>query len=199
MVAAVACAVPLELLYWVLWLLPTAGQVTLLDLPPWNTTRTTGWLRWPLARLTHVVGVHMFHLKGIAADWHPTGSGDTAMNYVQVVLTLAITAAGAVVWTAFDEARLHRGHGPREYHTAYVWLRLLLRFTLAVTLLSYGFAKVFPGQFGAAPRLSELRRDGKAVFHAPAAGEPLPLAADMLPMWRFIGTAWTAATTRLPR
>jgi hypothetical protein len=111
------------------------------------------WFAWPLGRLAHVVGVHVFHLTGEAADWHMTGSGDTAMHYTLMFCIAVIAVVGTLVWSAVDERR-----GRREYRTAYAWLRLALRFTLAITLLGYGFAKVYPLQFGYTPSLNELNR-----------------------------------------
>src|SRR5580698_6849106 len=138
-------------LYWALYTLPARGAASLLDLLPWGGDKLSAWMGWPLAKLAHWAGVHIFHLTGEAADWHPTGSGDTAMNYVLTACVFVLALAGTAIWSAIDERR-----GRREYRTAYAWLRLVLRFTLAVTLFEYGFAKVFPGQFGLAPDLREL-------------------------------------------
>lgn len=104
-----------------------------------------------VAQLAHVVGVRVFHLSGVGADWHPTGSGDTAMQYRLVFCVAVLAIVGTIVWSAIDERRRRR-----EYRTAYAWLRLALRVTLAITLLGYGFAKIYPGQFGAGPGLGEL-------------------------------------------
>lgn len=84
---------------------------------------------------------YVFHLKGVAATWHPTGSGDTALNYVLYAGMAAIAVVGTLVWTILDQRR-------EEYRTGYAWLQLGLRFTVAVAMLAYGFSKVFPKQFG---------------------------------------------------
>jgi hypothetical protein len=141
-------------LYWLLYILPSAGAVSLFDLLPFGGigNKLSAWFAWPLAQLAHVVGFYVFHLGGDGADWHPTGSGDTAMQYTLVFCIAVIAVVGTVAWSAIDERR----HGRREYRTAYAWLRLALRVTLAITLLGYGFAKIFPGQFGLAPGLAEL-------------------------------------------
>lgn len=142
-------------LYWLLYIVPVAGAVSLFSLLPFgglgNMLNT--WFAWPLGRLAHVVGVHVFHLAGEAADWHMTGSGDTAMHYTLTFCIAVIAVVGTLVWSAIDERR-----GRREYQTAYAWLRLALRITLAITLLGYGFAKVYPLQFGFTPSLNELNR-----------------------------------------
>jgi len=143
-------------LYWLLYILPSAGAVSLFSLLPFGGIGNTlaSWFGWPLARLAHVVGVHVFHLSGEAANWHPTGSGDTAMHYTLVLCIAVIAIVGTIVWSAIDERR----GGRRDYRTAYAWLRLALRITLAITLLGYGFAKIYPLQFGLEPSLSELNR-----------------------------------------
>ncbi len=131
-------------LYWAIYLLPSPGAVSLLDLLPWLGDRVNIALGWPIHTLAPWVGAHIFYLRGEAANWHPTGSGDTAMNYVAVAIDLVIALAGAAVWSAVSELR----GGKKEYVTAYAWLRLVIRFTLALTLLDYGFIKIFPVQFG---------------------------------------------------
>jgi len=140
-------------LYWLLYIIPSAGQVSLFDLLPFGGlgNKLATWFEWPLARLAHAVGFYVFHLSGEGSDWHVTGSGDTAMQYTLVFCIAVIAILGTIVWTAIDERR-----GRREYRTAYAWLRLALRITLAITLLGYGFAKVYPGQFGPGPDLAAL-------------------------------------------
>ncbi len=100
-------------------------------------------MAWPLEKLTGWAAVRVFHLTGIAATRHPTGSGDTAFDYVQVACFLTLALLTAAIWSAIDARR----GGRREYATAYAWLRLVVRFVLAGTLLGYGYVKLFPAQF----------------------------------------------------
>lgn len=161
-------------LYWALYLVPSAGAVSLFDLIPFGGIgdKLATWCAWPLGKLAHLVGTHVFHLTGEAADWHPTGAGDTAMQYCLVLCVLVLATVGTAVWSAIAERR----GGCREYTTAYAYLRLALRITLAITLLGYGFAKVFPGQFGLEPRLAELNE---------TYGESSPMHL----LWFFMGTS----------
>lgn len=158
-------------LYWLLYIIPSAGAVSLFSLLPFGGlgNKLGEWFAWPLAQLAHVVGVHVFHLTGEAANWHMTGSGDTAMHYTLVFCIAVLAVLGTVVWSAIDERR-----GRREYRTAYAWLRLALRITLAITLFGYGFAKVYPLQFGYAPSL-------KALNETYGASSPMHL------LWFFMG------------
>ena len=78
----------------------------------------------------------------------PNGSGDTALAYMNVFGLLALAAAITVVWSLVDRKRA-------QYVMLHRWTRLLLRYSLATTLLMYGFAKVLPTQFPA-PTLARL-------------------------------------------
>jgi hypothetical protein len=124
-------------------MLPVAGQLSLVDLVPGSTRWFSPWLSWPMREAARWAAFYVFHVGGDGSVWHPTGSGDTALNYILCLCIFVFAVAGTIVWSAIDERR----GGRREYQTAYAWLRLLMRFTLAATLLGYGFAKVFPGQF----------------------------------------------------
>ncbi len=83
-------------------------------------------------------------LFGLEVVRHPTGSGDTLADYLHLAILVALSLAAAAAWTLFDRNR--RLDHPRLAK----WSRVLLRYYLAATMLSYGFAKVFPGQFGTA-------------------------------------------------
>ncbi len=71
----------------------------------------------------------------------PNGSGDTTWNWVQLFLISSTALIGTVVWSVADRKRPH-------YHSFNYWFCVLLRFYLGITMLSYGFAKVFFSQFG---------------------------------------------------
>src|ERR1700761_1464917 len=143
-------------LYWLLYIWPSPGEVSFFDLLPFGGIgdKLGTWLAWPLMKLSHLAGIYLFHLQGEGSDWHATGSGDTAMNYVQVFCIFLLAVLGTVIWSAIDE---RRGR-PKQYRTAFAWLHLLLRFVLALTLFGYGFAKVFPSQFGPGPSLLDLSK-----------------------------------------
>jgi len=104
-----------------------------------------GWiqskLNWPFNRLSEFTGQHLFHLTGIAAQWHPSESGDTTMNWIQSGLFLTFALAGGIVWTFIA---LLRNNPRTEYRTLDSWLRFLLRLTCAMFMAGYGLAKVFP-------------------------------------------------------
>lgn len=94
------------------------------------------------------VAIHVFHLSGPVTVAHPTGSGDTTLNYIEMFVMLAFAAVFAVLWSMISRLR-------RNDERVYPWVRLAARLYLAIILLSYGFSKVFPNQFPA-PDLSRL-------------------------------------------
>lgn len=69
----------------------------------------------------------------------PAGSGDTTYNYIEVATLATIALALSLIWTMLA---LGRGVGLRMRAFTSVYLR----YFLAATLLSYGFAKVLPVQ-----------------------------------------------------
>src|ERR1700712_3939828 len=66
------------------------------------------------------VAVHVFHLSGPVTQYHPTGSGDTTLEYVRVFCYAVIAVLGAVIWASLDSSVL-----------LYPWVRVMVRFYLA--------------------------------------------------------------------
>ena len=129
-----------------------------------------GKLSWPFNHLSEFIGQHLFHLTGIAAHWHPSESGDTAMNWIQNGLLLAFALAGGIVWTVVALLR----KSPRtEYRTLHAWLRFFLRLTCGMFMVIYGMAKVFPFQMPP-PSVGVLN-------------EPVGNLAPMTLLWNLIG------------
>ena len=66
--------------------------------------------------------------------YRETGSGDRLFDYMVVFSSLVIAAIGTVVWSLIDRKRNH-------YRSTYEFLRVVLRYSLAILLMSYGFSK----------------------------------------------------------
>ena len=102
------------------------------------------YLARPIAALWNTVcpwsAIHVFHLSGQRTTYFVTGSGDTTLAYIQDLLIVMLATCAALVWSILDRRR-------PNYTALHAWLRLLVRYTLAFILFSYGFAKVFPLQF----------------------------------------------------
>lgn len=142
------------------------GNATLWELIP----KIGGWISWHLFLIwlkpAEYLAQHAFHVTGVGAHIHGTGSGDTAINWIAAGLMLLTAFLVAVIWSVLDRRRL-------EYQTAAAWLRFLLRLTLIFAMCTYGFVKFFPLQM-APPSLAVLN-------------EPLGQSSPMTLLWTLIG------------
>jgi hypothetical protein len=100
----------------------------------------------------------------------PNGSGDTTYNYVQVFCFLMLALAATAIWTFLDRKRAN-------YARLHEWLRVYVRFALALTMIGYGAAKVIPSQFPA-PSLDRLL-------------QPYGDSSPMGLLWTFMGASLT--------
>jgi hypothetical protein len=164
-------------IYLILYCWPERGRTSLLDAIPnfgigaANEDDSLGVVRFaeaPLHALSPWVARHVFHLTGAVTKYHPTGSGDTTLDYISVFCFVAVALLSTFLWSVLDRRRAN-------YRTLYAWLRLMVRFTLAFTLLGYGFAKVYPLQFQQ-PFLSTLTE---------TYGESSPMGI----LWTFMGAS----------
>ena len=146
------------------------GNGTLFSFIPVAGDWIEGILTWPFSHLAVFTGRHLFHLTGLAADWHPTGSGDTTLNWISNGLFLAFAILGALTWTALAHAR---GSRRTEYQTLYAWLRFGLRLTCGMFMLDYGMAKLIPMQ---------MQPISIAILN-----EPIGQSSPMTLLWSLIG------------
>ncbi len=153
--------------YYMLYLAPAHGTANLLGSLP-----GTSWITGPYTKLWDGIetwlAVHVLHLTGEITTRFLTGSGDTTLDYIQTLCNVVLALAGMIVWSILGRRQL-------EYSRLHAWLRVLIRYTLAITMLSYGFAKVFPLQF---------RTPGFAKLLEPY-GEFSPMGA----LWWFMGAS----------
>jgi hypothetical protein len=123
-----------------------------------------GWYTGAIDAIARATG----HLVGISGDVSAAdnGSGDRLGNYLLTLFMLLLAAAGTIAWSLLDRART-------EYRRELDWLRILLRYLVASTMLTYGLLKVVPLQ-----------------FRPPAAGrlvEPYGASSPMGLLWTFMG------------
>jgi hypothetical protein len=104
---------------------------------------------WPTREIVSWVGAHVLHFNLPLAST-PEGGGDRTFDFALLLCLAAIAFAVTAVWSVLDNRR-------EEYRTLYQWFRLLLRFELAVAMLTYGVSKVAPLQMPF-PRLVQLIR-----------------------------------------
>lgn len=102
-----------------------------------------------------------------------TGSGDTLAAYVSQVVVLILAFAAGLTWSLLDRHRT-------SYIRLHGWLKVLARYALAFTLLSYAFSKILPIQF---PHL-------QSSLLASSYGQSSPMGL----LWRFMefSPAYTA-------
>lgn len=101
-----------------------------------------------------------------------TGSGDTTWAYVQLLLIAIVAMLGTIVWSILDRRR-------PDYPRLAAGAHVVLRYVLAMAMLSYGFAKILKSQF---PDLTPGQLDVRF-------GEISPMGL----LWKFMGysTAYT--------
>lgn len=106
----------------------------------------------------------------------PNGSGDTTYNYIQVFFFLITALVIAAIWSVADRKKR------LDYHRLFFWFLILLRYYLALMMISYGLAKVFKTQF---PFPSPLRLT-----------QPYGDSSPMGLLWTFMGysTAYNVFT-----
>lgn len=85
----------------------------------------------------------IFYLSRYQPQWLPGGP-----SFANWGITALLALVGSVVWHTRDQALSH-------YQAAYYWLRVALRYRLALAVLAYGFIKFFPLQ-APPPSLSHL-------------------------------------------
>jgi len=120
--------------YLVLYIAPTLANAV-----PWVSKLGQFYFKaWHA--LVPWVAIHVFHLSGQPTTYFPTGSGDTTLAYIQNLCYVVFALVATLAWSLADRRRT-------DYRKLHGWLRVAVRYTLALTLFSYGFAKVFPLQF----------------------------------------------------
>ena len=78
----------------------------------------------------------------------PTGSGDMYFDYMEFFVYFVIAIVGSVIWSFFNKK-------DKNYDALLHYFLVFMRYYLASSMISYGFAKVFYNQFGA-PSLHRL-------------------------------------------
>jgi len=68
------------------------------------------------------------------------GSGDTTLNYVQLLLFTMYSVVITIVWSIADRRR-------KNYEKLLYWLIILIRYYVATFMIFYGLAKIFKTQF----------------------------------------------------
>ncbi|MEC5144033.1 hypothetical protein [Chitinophaga sp. 212800010-3] len=73
-------------------------------------------------------------------EYWPNGSGDTTYNYLQLFVFAVTALIASTIWGIIDRKR--DGYDKEQY-----WLLAVLRYALALNMITYGMAKVIKVQF----------------------------------------------------
>jgi hypothetical protein len=111
------------------------------------------------------VGQQLFQVEVLVER---TGSGDMTYDYLLAFCHLVLATVATGIWTLLDRRRA-------GYARLHEWLRVLVRFSLAATMIGYGMAKVIPTQFSSPP-LDRLL-------------QPIGDASPMGLLWTFMGAS----------
>lgn len=132
---------------------------------PWLGAYLQQGVRWLHVQGAQLLALHVFRIEGELFTG-PTGSGDTTLDYLLLVLMSTLALVAAVVWTLIDRKRT-------DYRRASAYFEVGVRYVLGLVMLSYGFAKLIPTQF-TTPSLERLL-------------QPLADFSPMGLLWTFMG------------
>ncbi len=152
---------------------------TILHLFPFPPFTQLFWI-FDLARgkTVHWVSKHLLHVAhDFGTDYlNPaSGSKDTTYYYVQALCYLLAALIATFIWSVW-------GRKQREYTWLYRWFLVYLRVSVAVALISYGTAKIFPYQF--APLASSQLVD---MYGHSTRNELLWVSMQVSPVYSFFG------------
>jgi hypothetical protein len=100
-------------------------------------------INWSHLTYRDLFAFSYYHPQFIAAPANAPEAG-----FLNWLIILAVAIIAALVWGNKDANR-------KEYNNLYYWLRVLLRYRLALGVIGYGIIKLFPVQFPG-PTLSDL-------------------------------------------
>ena len=118
----------------------------LLSVPlDWKFFRDLFSINWIHLHFHDLFRLTKYQIQFISQDKLPLYGIGSFANWGIAIL---IAAIGAVIWAKLDTGR-------KQYVVLYYWLRVIIRYRLAVILITYGFIKFFPLQMPY-PSLSNL-------------------------------------------
>jgi uncharacterized membrane protein YphA (DoxX/SURF4 family) len=158
--------------YLLLTALPMPSRVSIVDPIPGARAALRPVYQGIWRVLSPWAAVNIFHLSGTATTYFPTGSTDTTLGYIQNLWYIVVAAAATLVWSIVDRRR-------PDYRALHDWLRVLVRYTLAIAMFWYGIGKVFPNQFA---RVDGDGGIGRLI-------EPYGQFSPMGVLWTFMGTS----------
>ncbi|GGH16169.1 hypothetical protein [Mucilaginibacter phyllosphaerae] len=93
----------------------------------------------PIHKLIVWIGAHILRLdKPITV--FTNGSGDTTYDNVLLLFGFFLAVAGSLIWTLADRKA-------RNYNNLFYWLTVIVRYYVAITMVTYGCVKIIKLQF----------------------------------------------------
>jgi hypothetical protein len=111
----------------------------------WKFYRNLFSINWLHLRFSDI-----FYISRYTPQFFNSGAstGWGLNTYADWAIILLIAVIGAVIWT-------YRDNGKTDYDKLYYWIRVIVRYRLAIGIIAYGFIKFFPLQ-SPYPSLSNL-------------------------------------------
>lgn len=93
----------------------------------------------PFHKLIPWLAAHVLHMASPITVF-TNGSGDTTYDYLIILFSIVMAGLSAVVWSVADRKA-------RDYNKLFYWVCVIVRYYVAITMLTYGFVKVIKLQF----------------------------------------------------
>ncbi|MES2265556.1 MAG: hypothetical protein V4520_02270 [Bacteroidota bacterium] len=93
----------------------------------------------PMHKLIVWIGANVLHLP-LPITTFTNGSGDTTYDYVLLLFGFVLAIVGALIWTLADRKA-------RNYNNLFYWLTVVVRYYVAITMVTYGCVKIIKLQF----------------------------------------------------
>jgi hypothetical protein len=93
----------------------------------------------PFHKLIPWLAAHVLHMANPVTIF-TNGSGDTTYDYLIILFSVVVAGLCAGVWSVIDRKA-------RNYNKLFYWVCVIVRYYVAITMLTYGFIKVIKLQF----------------------------------------------------
>ncbi|MBB5395869.1 hypothetical protein [Mucilaginibacter sp. AK015] len=93
----------------------------------------------PVHTLIVWLGKHVLHLSKPITVF-TNGSGDTTYDYVLLFFCFVTAIVSAIIWSVADRKA-------RNYNNLFYWLTVVVRYYVAITMITYGCVKIIKLQF----------------------------------------------------
>jgi hypothetical protein len=100
-----------------------------------------GFYIQPFQKLIVWLAAHVLHLSKPITTF-TNGSGDTTYDYLAILFDGVISVIGTMIWTLADRKA-------RNYNNLFYWLTVVVRYYVAITMVTYGCVKIIKLQFPA--------------------------------------------------